>query len=136
MMHREDFKVRDSEIYMGGVVHNAQYLNYLEHARNTHLRENGIDFFDLVTTGIKFAQVSSQQEYKYPLQAKDDFYVTTKVFQKSPIQFLFEQHIYLEKEDRLVMNATTVGVLINGKGQPIRPPQDLLPKLEALMEAA
>ena len=129
-MHRLELIVRDNEIYIGGIVHNSVYFNYLEHARNTYLRENGIDFLELATQrGIKFTQVSSEQKYKYPLKANDRFVVTTEIEKASAIQFLFKQQIIKLPEEKLSVEANTTGVLTNENGYPIRVPEDI----EAMM---
>jgi len=118
--------VRDNEIYQGGVVHNANYFNYLEHGRNSMLREMGIDFFVLASErGIKFTQTQSEQRYKYPLKANDRFYVTTVMEKASAIQYRFVQEIR-RADDQLCLEASTLGVLTNEKGQPMRPPADIL----------
>jgi len=132
-MHKLDLVVRDSETYVGGIVHNSNYFNYLEHARNTCLREIGIDFIQMATErGIKFTQVQSEQKYKLPLKANDAFYVTTIVERSSSIQFNFIQNIYKSAGDVLSLEARTIGVLINEKGVPIRPPKDILESLEQI----
>ena len=56
-MHKLIISVRDNETYVGGIVHNSHYFNYLECARNTALRENGIDFFLLASEEL--AEVGS-----------------------------------------------------------------------------
>ena len=126
-MHKLIISVRDNETYVGGIVHNSHYFNYLESARNTALRENGIDFFLLASErGIKFAQVQAEQKYKIPLKANDRFYVTTQILRESSIQFRFIQEIYRLPDKKICFEASTIGVLVNEKGIPIRPPADIL----------
>ncbi len=130
-MHRIELIVRDNEVYVGGVVHNSVYFNYLEHARNSYLRENNIDFTELATRrGIKFTQVSSEQRYKFPLASNDRFYVTTEIEKATSIQFLFRQTIIKLPDEKLVLEANTIGVLTNENGYPIRVPGDI----EVIME--
>jgi len=125
-VHRIELIVRDSEVYVGGIVHNSVYFNYLEHARNSYLRENKIDFMELATKrGVKFAQVSSEQQYKYPLMANDRFYITTKIEKATSIQFLFKQKIIRLPDEKLILAANTIGVLTNENGYPIRVPKDI-----------
>ena len=45
-------QVRNYECDMEGIVNNAVYLNYLEHARHQFLRSAGIDFAELTQQGI------------------------------------------------------------------------------------
>ncbi len=42
-----EFSVRDYECDLAGMVNNASYLNYLEHARHQFLKGRGIDFAQL-----------------------------------------------------------------------------------------
>lgn len=46
-MRNQYHTVRDYECDLQGVVNNAAYLNYLEHARHEMLRLSGIDFAEL-----------------------------------------------------------------------------------------
>lgn len=46
-----DFAVRDYECDMYGVVNNAVYQNYLEHARNENLKAVGLNFTAMAQEG-------------------------------------------------------------------------------------
>mgnify|MGYP005695630351 FL=1 len=46
-----DFSVRDYECDLQGIVNNAVYQNYLEHARHQFLRSCGFDFAQLHREG-------------------------------------------------------------------------------------
>ena len=47
---RLDFKVRDYECDIQGIVNNGVYQNYLEHARHEYLLASGVDFAELAKT--------------------------------------------------------------------------------------
>ena len=49
--HSAAFDVRDYECDLQGIVNNANYQHYLEHARHLYLRELGIDFSVLSAGG-------------------------------------------------------------------------------------
>jgi len=124
--HRLDLRVRDAEVYLGGVVHNSTYLDYLEHGRNTYLREHNLDFEVLYRTrDIKFTQASGSQVYKKALKSNDTFYVLTRVERASTLQFRYVQSIVKSPENEVCMEAITMGVLIGAKGMPIRVPEDI-----------
>ena len=46
-MHELKMKVRDYECDLQGIVNNANYQHYLEHARHEFLLERGISFADM-----------------------------------------------------------------------------------------
>lgn len=47
-----DFEVRDYECDMEGIVNNAVYMNYLEHARHAFLKHKDLNFTTLTQKGI------------------------------------------------------------------------------------
>lgn len=47
-----EMDVRDYECDIQGIVNNAVYQNYLEHARHEYLKEVGIDFAELAKMGL------------------------------------------------------------------------------------
>lgn len=49
---RIDFRVRDYECDLQGVVNNAVYMHYLSHARHEYIRSVGLDFAELHQKGI------------------------------------------------------------------------------------
>jgi len=47
-----DVRDRDHECDFAGMVNNAHFLHYLEHARFSFLRAHGIDFQNLAQCGV------------------------------------------------------------------------------------
>ena len=72
-----DLEVRDYECDIEGIVNNAVYMNYLEHARHLFLRDIGFDFAELTRIGIHLVVIRIEADYLYPLRSGDRFYVTT-----------------------------------------------------------
>ena len=66
--HRLTLTVRDYECDMQGVVNNAVYQNYLEHARHECLKACNIDFAALTRAGIHLVVVRAEIDYKEDLQ--------------------------------------------------------------------
>ena len=52
-IHETELKVRDYECDMQGIVNNANYQHYMEHARHEFLLSTGIGFTDLRARGIE-----------------------------------------------------------------------------------
>jgi len=92
--YKLSFKVRDYELDMEGIVNNATYLNYLEHARHQFLKSIGIDFAEFVEKGINLIVIRTEIDYKSSLRSDDDFWVGVNLIKESPLKFAFLQELY------------------------------------------
>ena len=61
-----EFKVRDYECDIQGVVNNSVYQNYLEHTRHEFLDEIGLNFSELFDKGIMAVVARIDLAYKTP----------------------------------------------------------------------
>ncbi|HED40177.1 MAG TPA: acyl-CoA thioesterase [Chromatiales bacterium] len=116
-----DFKVRDYECDIQGIVNNGVYQNYLEHARHEYLLASGVDFAALARNKINLVVVRAELDYKTPLQSGDEFWVGLNTRQSSKVRFEFLQDIYRRADNRLVMKAKIIGTSINERGRPFLP---------------
>ena len=116
-----DFQVRDYECDLQGLVNNAVYQNYLEHARHEYLKQVGLNFADLAARKVHLVVVRAELEYRSPLRSGDQFWVGLNFARTSKLRFLFEQDIYLHPEDRVVLNAKITGTALNERGRPKLP---------------
>lgn len=114
-----DFKVRDYECDIQGVVNNGVYQNYLEHTRHEFLLRSGINFAELAKNNINLVVVRAELDYKYPLKSGDEFWVGLNIHQPSKVRFEFIQDIYRTSDEKLVLNAKITGTAINERGRPI-----------------
>ncbi|NOZ09892.1 MAG: acyl-CoA thioesterase [Gammaproteobacteria bacterium] len=113
-----DFKVRDYECDIQGVVNNGVYQNYLEHARHEFLLASGVDFAELAKQGINLVVTRAELDYKYPLRSGETFWVGLNLQQVSKIKFAFLQEIYRSADDKLIVSARIMGVALNERGRP------------------
>lgn len=118
-MFKLEMRVRDYECDLQGVVNNAVYKNYLEHARHEFLLEKGVNFPELAAQGIDLMVVRVEVDYKASLRPQEDFYVTVEVAQAGRVKFAFLQNIY-KQDGTLVVVAKTYGATVKG-GRPVRP---------------
>jgi acyl-CoA thioester hydrolase len=125
-----DFKVRDYECDMQGIVNNSVYQNYLEHTRHEFLLSRGVDFAELARQKINLVVLRAELDYKAPLVSGDEFYVATVVVQSSRVRFDFLQNIYRKKDNKLMLSGKITGTSLNERGRPFVP--DVI---AALMEA-
>ena len=110
-----DFKVRDYECDMSGIVNNSVYMNYLEHARHEFIRAIGLDFKGLLDAGIFTVVARADLSYKTPLRSGDSFTIKIRV-EHSGVKYIFYQDIYRLPDSKLCLKSViTTTSLINGK---------------------
>ncbi|MFW6347435.1 MAG: acyl-CoA thioesterase [Cyclonatronaceae bacterium] len=123
--HRLPMSVRDYELDVQGVVNNAVYQNYFEHARHSFLRHAGINFVELHRQQIDAVVHKIEIQYKKPLQADDDFVVCTRVRPQGGVRFIFEQEIERVGDGVITTTARVTAVFMSDK-RPIRPPAGVM----------
>ena len=124
-----EFKVRDYECDIQGVVNNANYQHYLEHARHEYLLTKGINFVKFHDEGIDLIVTRVEIDYKYPLRGGDKFIVAVEIQREGNIRLIFNQTILRIPDNKLIVEAKITGVATR-KGRPIAPPDDVLMLLE------
>lgn len=117
-----DLAVRDYECDLQGIVNNAVYQNYLEHARHQFLRACGFDFANLHEQGHDLVLTRCEIDYKLPLRSGDDFTIHLRVERQGRVRFLFVQEIR-RGGDALVLQGRFTGTCLNRDGRPGFPPE-------------
>ena len=113
-----ELEVRDYECDMEGIVNNAVYMNYLEHARHVFLKQKGFDFAELIKTGIHLVVIRIEANYLFPLRSGEKFIVTASVERVSKMRFGFNQEIYRLDDNKPIMKAKVFGTSLNTEGKP------------------
>ncbi len=119
--HDLEFKVRDYECDMQGVVNNGVYQNYLEHARHEMLQSQGINFAQITAAGINLVVIRAELDYRKPLVANDRFVVSSTLLRLSKLRFQFRQDIYRLPDRQLMLNALITGAATDSRGRPCLP---------------
>ena len=119
-----ELKVRDYEVDLQGIVNNAVYQHYLEHARHEFLISRNIDFVALHKQGNDLIVTRIEIDYKYPLKSRDKFKVTLRVKKEGPLKVIFEQTIVRLPDRKMIVEARVTGVCLKD-GRPVRP-EDIL----------
>jgi acyl-CoA thioester hydrolase len=114
------FVVRDYECDLQGVVNNANYQHYLEHARHEFLISKGVSFVELHNEGIDLIVTKVEIEYKYPLKSRDEFFVTVNILREGNARILFIQDIYRLPDLKLIAKSKVTGVATKN-GKPVHP---------------
>jgi acyl-CoA thioester hydrolase len=114
---RVDFEVRDYECDVQGIVNNAVYLQYLEHARHKFLLSKGIDFIKLSKQNKDLVVREAQYKYHKSLLPDDKFHIETKVKLEGKTQLVFEQEIY--RGDEKILSGKITGACVDFKANKI-----------------
>jgi acyl-CoA thioester hydrolase len=118
------FKVRDYECDIQGIVNNAVYQNYLEHTRHEFLEHVGLNFAKLHEEGIDALVIRIEMDYKFPLKSGDEFVCKLNTSREGNLKFIFLQDIYRIPDNKLILNAKVIAACINNKtGRPVAPPE-------------
>ncbi len=123
MSFKVEFKVRDYECDLQGIVNNSVYFNYLEHARHEFLAAKNIDFAKLARDKVNLVVIRSEMNYKDSLKPGDAFYVEVEVERLSRLKFAFNQKVIRAADNKLMLDAVVTGTSVNEKGRPFVPEQ-------------
>jgi len=115
-----EFVVLDYECDLQGVVNNANYQHYLEHARHEFLISKGVSFVQLHEEGIDLTVTKVEIDYKYPLKSRDKFIVRLNIQREGNARLVFIQDIYSLPDEKHVVHAKVTGVATK-KGRPVPP---------------
>ncbi|MGA1870943.1 MAG: acyl-CoA thioesterase [bacterium] len=116
--YKIELSVRDYECDIQGIVNNAVYQNYLEHARHEYLKSLGINFNEFAQKGINLVVLRVEIDYKYPLHYGDKFFIGVKMERISRIKFAFNQDIYRLPDNHQIIKGKVIGTALNTKGRP------------------
>jgi acyl-CoA thioester hydrolase len=115
-----EFSVRDYECDIQGIVNNANYQHYLEHARHEFLLSRGVSFSSLHDEGTDLFVIRVEIDYKSPLKSRDKFIVRLYLEREGNLRLVFVQDILRLPDQKLVVAARVTGVAIKN-GRPISP---------------
>lgn len=117
---RLEFTVRDYECDIQGVVNNANYQHYLEHARHEYLITKGISFAKLHDEGLDLIVSKVEIDYKYPLRSMDRFIVTVDIQREGNVRLAFIQDIFRIPDNKMIVHGKITGVATRN-GKPVAP---------------
>lgn len=126
--HELVMDVRDYECDLQGVVNNAVYMNYLEHARHEYLKSRDVDFAEVTRQGIHLVVVRAELDYRKSLTSGDGFSITTRFERDGRLKIVFIQEIIRRRDELLMLSARITATALNEKGRPFVP-EEILAKL-------
>ena len=99
-IHEIELKVRDYECDMQGIVNNANYQHYMEHARHEFLGSLGQSFAALTEEGFIMMVSKISISYKTSLHSGDHFVAKLNIERKG-VKLIFYQCIYRLSDNAL-----------------------------------
>lgn len=121
-----EFKVRDYECDLQGIVNNSVYQNYLEHTRHEFLMDHNVSFHQLHMEGVDAVVARIEMAYKTPLKSGDAF-ISKLYVAKEGIKYVFHQTIFRKEDNKVCLKAKVdTVVLIDGKLSASHPQLDEL----------
>ena len=114
-------EVRDHELDRFGVVNNAVYQNYLEHARHAFLASRGISLTHLLEEKFRPVITRIDLEYLLPLQSGDSFSVQLWLTRLTRVKFQFFQQIQKIPSMQSTTRANVIGTFLGPNDRPIMP---------------
>lgn len=111
--HKIQVRVRTFEIDSQGIVHNANYLKYLEIGRVEYKRNLGYKIFKngIFDDGLKVVVVHNSMDYKGFAFMDDLLNIYTKISWIKNSSFCFEQIIEKDSDKSIVLEGK--GILVN-----------------------
>lgn len=106
-------RVRDYECDLQGIVNNAVYQNYLEHARHQFLQSIGLDFAEWHEQGKDAVVIRAELDYKQSLHPGDEFLVRIEVVKKGNLKIDFLQEIVRLSDDAICLKARVSSVVMS-----------------------
>ena len=114
-------EVRDHELDRFGVVNNAVYQNYLEHARHAFLASRGISLTHLLEEKFRPVVTRINLEYLLPLQSGDSFSVQLWLTRLTRVKFQFFQQIQKIPSMQSTTRAHVIGTFLGPNDRPVMP---------------
>lgn len=119
-LHTTVIEIRDYECDMQGIVNNAVYQNYLEHARHTFIKDKGLDFAVITQSGVHLVVMRAEIDYKSPLRSGMTAVVETQCRAISKFKTEFTQTITIQGESaKTSALARFIIASISDSGRPV-----------------
>ena len=119
----------------GGVVYHSNYLKFLERARTEWLRHLGFGQEQLYRElGFLFAVSRMAIRFRAPARLDDPLTVSVRVAEKKRASLRLEQEIRLQPVGKVLVEASVLVVLLNGRFKPARLLPEFVQQLEKVID--
>lgn len=111
-MFELNMKVRDYECDLQGIVNNANYQHYMEHARHEFLESVGANFGKLHDQGIDAVVSHVDLDYKISLKSGDAFIVGVNIFREG-VKLVFLEDVIRASDGKLCVKGRVESVCVD-----------------------
>jgi acyl-CoA thioester hydrolase len=124
-------RVRYAETDQMGIVYHSRYFEYFEVARAESIRQLGLTYADMETTGVIMPVIEVQCRYLRPA-LYDDLLTVKVILKELPVHHKIEflQEVYNEKKELLASGKVILYFMEKQTMKRVTMPEELLLKLQ------
>lgn len=122
-------RVRYAETDQMGIVHHAVYLIWCEQARTDHMREKGLSYKTLETTGLRLPVVDVRLRYRAPARYEELLEVRCWVRDVSSRRVIFGYAVDRVDDGQLLATARTSLIAVDSNHEIASLPESVRTKL-------